>query len=319
MRVVAPGQPFEASADTGVTNLVGQLGVQIVDTPDGDVITARTTSGITEAPASSGLYTAELVAPFVEGTYSIVWDHHGIFAREELEVAFSGVITIPTGGDLLTLAEYRSAVGIDITDTRNDARFNSLVPLVSDAIRAFTERDFGAPTITEDRVFEYDGSGYLDIDDASDVQSVAYTYPNTSVSDTILSSGAWTPRPQRRDDSPIFYYIAIGGGWAFGGISPEMGFERNLDVWVREHGFAGGGGQVKVGATWGWPTVPGAVKMAAIWTMQAWLSRPQGQGLTAEAIEGWSRSWGNSASGSTPRLAIPDEARDLLVQFSKGI
>ncbi len=227
------------------------------------------------------------------------------------------VFTSTPPSDILTLEEYRAALGMDITYTLQDDRFTALIPFVSDAIRSFTERDFGAPTVTEDRLFEYDGSGYLDIDDASEIQSVAYTYPNSGVNDLPLTERDWTPRPQWRDDSQVYYYIAIHGGWAFAGVSPEMGFERNLDVWVREHGFAGGGGQVRVTATWGWPTVPGAVKMAAIWTMQAWLSRPQGQGLTAEAIEGWSRSWGNNANNSQPRLAIPDEARDLLVQFSK--
>lgn len=218
--------------------------------------------------------------------------------------------------DLITLEEFRAATGRSVTDTRDDARFTQLIPFVSAAIRSFTERDFAAPIVTEERVFEYDGSGFLDIDDASDVQSVALTYPNTGVADHVLPATDWTPKPQRRDDAPVYHYIALGRGWTAG--SPEMGFERNLDVWAREHPYGVSSALVKVTATWGWPVVPGDVKVATIWTMQAWLTRPSGQGVTSEAIEGWSRSWG-SRDASTARLAIPDEARDLLVSYAKWL
>lgn len=218
--------------------------------------------------------------------------------------------------DLITLEEYRAATGVNVTNTRDDARFTQLVPFVSSAIRSFTERDFASPIVTEERIFEYDGSGYLDIDDASDVQEVAMTFPNLGTADVVLAAADWSPKPQRRDDAPVYHYIAMGRGWGAG--SPEMGFERNLDVWVKEHPQGPYSSLVKVTATWGWPVVPGDVKVAAIWTMQAWLSRPSGQGLTSEAIEGWSRTWG-SRDSSSARMAIPDEARDLLVAYSKGI
>lgn len=218
--------------------------------------------------------------------------------------------------DLITLEEFRASTGRSVTDTRDDARFTQLAPYVSAAIRSFTERDFGAPIVTEERIYEYDGSGYLDIDDASDVQSVSMTFPNAGVADQVLPVTDWTPKPQRRDDAPVYHYIAMGRGWGVG--SPEMGFERNLDVWVREHPQGPYSSLVKVTATFGWPVIPGDVKMAAVWTMQAWLSRPSGQGLTSEAIEGWSRTWGSKDSSSA-RLAIPDEARDVLVGYSKGM
>lgn len=221
--------------------------------------------------------------------------------------------------DLITLQEYRDATGKSATDTREDSRFSSMVPYASAAIRSYTERDFGAPIVTETREFAYDGSGFLDIDDASDVQSLYFTYPGTGIADQEIPSLEWSPRPQRRDDAPIYYYVAVGRGWGYGG-SPEMGFERNLDVWVRERRFEGvATSLIKVTATWGWPNVPGDVKLATIWTLQSWLSKPTGQGLTSEAIEGWSRSWGTRGNALASSLAIPDEARDLLSGYTKGM
>jgi hypothetical protein len=40
------------------------------------------------------------------------------------------------------------------------------------------------------------------------------------------------------------------------------------------------------------------------------------EGLTAEAIEGWSRAWG-ARGGGAMSLAIPNRARDLLVNYQR--
>lgn len=218
--------------------------------------------------------------------------------------------------DLVTLAEYRIAAGIDPTDTRDDARISMWIPFVSQAIRSFTERDFGAMTVTEQREFEYDGSGYLDIDDAAGIQQVAVSYPG-GAPDVILDTDEWTAKPQRRDDAPVYYYIELPSYVGAVGGSPEMGFGRNLDVYYRERRNWGLPRTVKVTATWGWPVIPGDIKMAAIWTLQEWMARPSGEGLTAEAIEGWSRTWGVRGGGAAAALAIPQRARDILVNYAK--
>jgi hypothetical protein len=216
--------------------------------------------------------------------------------------------------DLLTLSEYRTAVGTSPTDTRDDTRIAQWIPWASQAIRSFTERDFGAPTITEERTFEYDGSGYLDIDDAAGITSVSLVYSNTQ--DVLLSVDDWSPKPERRDDAPVYQYILLppmGGTWSDG----EMGFARNLDVYMREHGGRATAPKVKVFGTWGWPDIPGDIKMAMVWTLQEWISRPSGESVTSEAIEGWSRSWGGRGGVATASLAIPQRARDILVNYAK--
>jgi len=101
-------------------------------------------------------------------------------------------------------------------------------------------------------------------------------------------------------------------------MNPAMGFTRNLDVWCAEHGF-NPPPLIKVTGTWGWTSVPGLVKMAAILTMQEWIERPSGEALTSEAIEGWSRSWGGKGNSAAAAIAIPQRARDLLASFDKGI
>jgi hypothetical protein len=91
MIYAAPGATFEASAEGAPTGLVGTIGVQIIDTPGGPVVLARTTAGIAENPAGSGIYSVELVAPDDAGTYTVVWDTGGaspIYRSDTLEVTY---------------------------------------------------------------------------------------------------------------------------------------------------------------------------------------------------------------------------------------
>lgn len=216
--------------------------------------------------------------------------------------------------DLLTLDEYRLIAGVDPTDTRPDTQIEAWLPLVSAAVRSLTERDFGSAIVTESRTFEYDGSGYLDIDDASEIEKVTFNYPGGVTID--LDPDSYTPKPTRRDDSPVYHYIEIPpyAGWMGG--SPEMGFKRNLDIYAREANNWRPTQRVTVLGTWGWPTVPPDVKMAAVWTLQEWYARPRGDGLTSESIEGWSRSWGGR-SGEGISMAVPARARDILMNYAK--
>lgn len=91
-----PGQPFEATTNGAPTGLTGTIGVRVIDQPVGTVMTPRTTAGIIEAPAGSGIYSVALTAPNTEGTYLVVWDTGGAtptYASEELQVV--GVLPAP--------------------------------------------------------------------------------------------------------------------------------------------------------------------------------------------------------------------------------
>lgn len=216
--------------------------------------------------------------------------------------------------DLITLAELKTALGVDPTDSRKDALYTQRIPWASDAIRNFTGRDFGTALVTEDRTFAYDGSGFLDIDDATTITQVRFTVPNST--DLILDDSMWYAAPPRRDDSPVFYYIVMTAPY---GYSPAMGFERNMDALALDGRLPQYTRTAVVSGTWGWPDVPGEVKLALVWTIQDWTSNPSGsENLSSEAIEGYSRSWGGKGSGGAD-LAIPNRARDLLANYSKTL
>jgi hypothetical protein len=309
MLYAAPGQQIEVTVDGAPTGLEGTLGIQILDTPADDVVVPRTTDGIVEAPPNSGLYGTTIIAPAVEGVYSIVWDTGGAspdYAREQLRVTF-----VPPGPALITLDEYKRWTGIDPTNTRNDEELTRLILAASRAIRNFTERSFNTDLVLEERTFPYDGSGYLDIDDAVSVNSVVLGVPGWE--DQTLDSTTWVAQPSKREDSPVYTYVYMPGVQGNIAGSPEMGFVRNLDVLAREGRVSALPAQVKVTGEWGWPSIPEDVQQAAVWTVQEFKESPEGENVQSEAIESFSHSFARNISA----LAIPNRARDLLITYQR--
>lgn len=215
--------------------------------------------------------------------------------------------------DLITLSEYKAYAGYDPTNTQYDSQIAALIPAASQAIRSYTGRDFGTALVTEMRPFGYDGSGFLDIDDCVTVTAVSLTIPGYA--DVPLQDIEWIAMPPRRDDAPVYYYILMPtyGGV---GISPEMGFTRNLDIMAREGRWRGLPTMVNVTAQWGWPIVPEDIKLATYWTVDEWISRSAGEGLASEAIEGYARSWSRGEQGQEV-YAVPSRARDILALYAK--
>lgn len=209
---------------------------------------------------------------------------------------------------LVTSDEYKTLMGVDPTDTRNDARISALLTAATQTVKNFTGRDFSVSTgDLSDRTYTYDGSGYLEIDDAT---SITHLVTNGGISGGAydLDDAEWEQLP---GNSPIYYYIAIfGGRWL--PMSPEMGFERNLD----QIGYSARQPTLTVTASWGWPEVPADVKLATSMVIENIIKGPDSDGLTAEAIEGYSRSWGNS-NNAVASLAIPNRARDILVNYQR--
>lgn len=109
MIVTAPSVSVEAVAEGFATGLVGTIGVRVLDGQGGTTL-ARTTSGILETPAASGIYTATFTAPATAGQYVVVWDDGVQFASEQLQVtatAFSP--TIPSTPTSYTAQEVVDA------------------------------------------------------------------------------------------------------------------------------------------------------------------------------------------------------------------
>ena len=201
--------------------------------------------------------------------------------------------------DLLTLADYKSIAGV--TGTSKDTQIAAVIPAASQAIRSYTDRDFGSAEATEDRDYLYDWSGFLNIDDASAVNSV-------QLAGSTLGSNVYLAQPA---GGPVYTWIELPQR----GLSPEMGFTYNLDVFLRERGTQAV--TVTVNADWGWPVVPADVKLAAVWTVSEFMREASPSGAVAsESVAEVARSYALAQAQGKPE-AIPGRAREVLDQYRK--
>lgn len=206
--------------------------------------------------------------------------------------------------DLITYPELTNALGLaagDI-DAVTQARIEQAIRGASAAVSAYADRDFASTLVTEQRTFEYDGSGFLDVDDCTAVTAVTFS---ASGVDTVLDASEWEAQPY---GAAVQTYLLLPAHRSYG--SPAMGFTRNLDVFVAERGWVGTG-FAKVDATWGWPVVPDDVKQAVIWTAAEMQNEPGA--YRSEAIANYSYS--RDTPGLPEQTAIPARARDLLAPY----
>lgn len=210
---------------------------------------------------------------------------------------------------LIDLTTYKNLMGVQSGNTRDDAQITALLEPASQAIQTYTGRNFALATTSSSRSYLYDGSGFMDIDDCTAVTTVQVTYPNTTP--YTLTSDEYQAMP---DGNPVYYYLILYGGIAAYGISPEMGFTYNLDQYPFTQYKPP---TVSVTATWGWSAVPYDVQLATALTIQNFVAtKNAAEGLSAEAIEGYSRSWG-SRQGLMTAMAVPNKARDLLAAYQR--
>jgi hypothetical protein len=317
---VKPSTQFDTVLVGAPTGLAGTVGVQVLDGDTDTVVTARTTAGIIESPSGSGSYVTTLTSPADAGGYRIVWDSGVIspstVAVDRLQVTATGMPDAGNSGPyLMTLDEFKARIGTPLTDTRKDVLYSLSLAAASAVILSYTDRDFGVAETTETREFEYDGSGYMDIDDAVDITAVAFTVPGGQ--DITLDPLQWSGQPHRSRRTPVYTQLILPTfGQHYFGSSPAMGFTRNLDLLAREGRLPGSiPSTVKVTGTFGWPEVPEDVKLAVVWTVQDWLAAPKAANLTAESIEGFSRAWGRI--GGQESRAIPSRALDILAQYER--
>lgn len=204
--------------------------------------------------------------------------------------------------NLITLEEFLDAQGKLLADLEdNEIRAaEAAIRSASEAIRTYTDRDFGTPSVTGDRVYAYDESGILDIDDASAVTEL--TLINDSQERT-LTSLEWRAQPY---GAPVYTWIDVTAPYGFS-RSPEMGFNRNEDVYYSE-AFPGAQPLIRVTGTWGWPVVPADVKRATIWTAAAMAG--SAEDYISEAISGYSRT-----KGFVPTESITKRAQAILAPY----
>src|SRR5881628_2112056 len=69
-----PATSFSGVVTNMTSGLVGTIGVRVINAATGATAVNRSTAGITEVPASSGTYLAQITAPSTVGRYIVEWD-----------------------------------------------------------------------------------------------------------------------------------------------------------------------------------------------------------------------------------------------------
>lgn len=188
---------------------------------------------------------------------------------------------------LITLDRLKRAQDVPASDTSHDVRFTEAIESASQFVINYTDRDFGTAGVTEDRTFKYNGSGILEIDDTSDVNTVAW--PGGSP----IPASTWYAMPHR---GPIYTWLELPIRALAG--SREMGFEWNADTILSS---ATPLIDVTVNATWGFPVVPADVQQAVEWIasgMATSSNRPEGT-LTSESIAEIARAYASEPGGES--------------------
>lgn len=209
--------------------------------------------------------------------------------------------------DLITrerLLDALNKVEVDL-EPQEIRKYDAAIRSASAAVRAYTDRDFtlNASGVADARNFEYDDSGYIDINDAQAVTGVRILFPYGGLP-MSLSTDQWTALPY---GGPVFDNLVVYSPLAFG-MSREMGFTWNYDTYDGPSG--GPPPVVEVTAVWGWAAIPEDVQEATVWVAAAFSE--DARQVTSESIEGFSRSLSVVAPS-----ALPLRARDLLDQYRR--
>jgi hypothetical protein len=210
---------------------------------------------------------------------------------------------------LIDLATFKMALGLPPTvETPDDDKFTLAVASASSMVRNFTGLEFNVSEevpFSDVRQYEYDGSGFLDIDECQTVMDVSVQsgWTGDTITATTLSVNEWSAYPL---NSPVKRWLQLAPN-AYGVGSPEMGFTYNLDTLYWK--LPQKPNIVNVTATWGWPEIPDDVKRATIIIADALAetTRP----YTQESIENYSRT----RAAADIEEAIPLRAQAILQNY----
>lgn len=160
-----------------------------------------------------------------------------------------------------TLAEFKSAIGI--TDSTDDTPLQSVLDATDALIDNYVDRKQGFGTATETRYYTADDWRYVLTDDL-----VSITTLETDDNADGTYETTWTANTD--------YNLAPGNaaldGWPYTEIDVSVNIPKNFPRGV----YRG----VKVTGVFGWPSVPNAVKQAALIQAGAvWSSRTSPFGI----------------------------------------
>ena len=288
---VAPGVAFEATTYGFPTGLVGTIGVRIMD-GQGATVTARTTAGIIEAPAGSGIYTAtSLIAPNTAGQYQIVWDDTALFVPDDLVVTYTasaGVLLDAT--NLCTLAQVKrdptlAAVGSTLDDLITETITQASLDFLEE-----TDREIVLLSGTNPHMREVDVGGYwagrvIPIGDmaAAPTAVVVVDGDGTTVRTLTVATDV-DVRPRVRQAWEPVTHLRLRA--RAGSLSPDY--------------------RLQVTGTWGWPAVPLNVQLAVRDTVVFRLR--QHRALTSQSPE-------QIEEASGPQRLFPASAMQVIRRY----
>jgi len=267
-----PSSTYEAVVQGFDTGLAGTVGVRLIDN-QGATTVARTTTGITESIAGSGIYTATLTAPATAGQYTIVWDDGSVapahVATEDLTVTYEPPASpAPAGGDLTTRDAVKARMGTG--DSHRDDEIDVAISDASALIMAYCGREFAPATDDATRRVALRIADYVyPVREGVTIRfKDLLGYPaDIRVADSIvLNAGTDSEQTLVADEDYLLVPQATSTG-VYGGIelSPYLSF-WNTAGWG-EYAY------LDVTGDWGFATVPTVVASACIDTVRAWLER----------------------------------------------
>jgi hypothetical protein len=239
---VAPSTTFETSMDWGVTGLTGTLRYRLVDGAGGTSI-AATTTGVTEFPASSGIYEVAPTSPATAGQYRIVWDDQsGTFANGDdlLVTSEPSSGTISSGHLYVTVSALKATLNMADYDFADDD-FTLAVTAASRAIDSECGRRFYLDADnTSVRYYSPESFALLTVDDLADVAEVAVDVGGTGAfvawATTAYNAG---PYNALSDDRP-YTFLETARGYSFPRVPRS----------------------VRVTGQFGWPSIPASISEA---------------------------------------------------------
>lgn len=243
MITVQPSTSFETTAqfDTGLT---GTLGVRVTDNAGATTI-ARTTTGIAEYPAGSGIYAKTLTSPAATGQFSLVWDDGTNWATDDLVVTGTAAATVvTTGSDYTDLATVKASLSLT-GYTFADADISRQITAASRAVDGICDRRFWIDTSDVTRYYTPTSARYVPIDDLAALTSLA---TDTSRDGTFATT--WVTNT----DFTLSPLTGPNRGFPSTGIALTPNSSRYFDVgWPRT---------IRVAGRFGWPAVPQDISTA---------------------------------------------------------
>lgn len=300
-----------------------------IDLSAADSVTFRMFPRITTAGAAPTIEAAGVIDPdqnVNRGKVSYVWatgdtDVPGFYnAQAVITWSGGGIQTFPNGyfwpvevlgrvPGLLELDDLKDSLGDN--STNNDNRYMFAISAATAAIRSITRRSFEAQAASpaaSDRTYTYDGSGVLETDDFTTLNSVS------AVGQVVPPNDALMLGPQTPGESAYGVYSWLELYPQVLPESPEMGFTRNLDRWPwLNWQFPL---LVTVNADYGWPSIPADVQQAALLLASEWVRvGPGGSELSSESIASYSVSWFQQAASQ----GAIDNAQGLLDPYIRSV